>query len=297
VRLLVFGATGQIGHALIEVAQKRGWEASGPSHAEVDICDDGAVADALCRHTPAAVVNAAGYTAVDRAETERDRAFRANRDGARVLAEVAGAADLPLVHLSTDYVFNGRATAPYTETDAVGPQGVYAKSKEQGERAVRAAAPRHVILRTAWVYSPFGTNFLRTMLRLGSERTELSVVDDQTGCPTSATDVAGAITTILAAARVGGFDAWGTYHCTGADAVTWYDFAKAIFEGAAPLGLTPPKLYPVTTADYPSPAPRPAYSVLSTAKLERTFGIQPRPLRDSLTECLMRLRAKGSREG
>ncbi|MGI8853636.1 MAG: dTDP-4-dehydrorhamnose reductase [Methyloceanibacter sp.] len=289
-RLLVFGATGQIGHALIEDAQKRGWEVPAPSHAEVDICDRGAVAAALRRHTPVAILNAAGYTAVDRAESERDQAFRVNRDGAHVLAEMAATADLPLVHLSTDYVFDGLATAPYIETDALGPHGVYAKSKEQGERAVRVAAPKHVILRTAWVFSPFGTNFLRTMLRLGAERAELSVVDDQTGCPTAASDVANAITTILMAAQVSGFAGWGTYHCAGADAVTWFGFAKAIFESAARFGLTPPKLYPVTTADYPRPAPRPAYSVLSTAKLERTFGIQPRPLRDSLTECLIRLR-------
>ncbi len=235
------------------------------------------------------IVNAAGYTAVDRAESEKEQAFLVNRDGARILAETAAAAHLPLLHISTDYVFDGRATAPYVETDAVAPLGIYAQSKEAGERAVRAAAPRHVILRTAWVYSPSGTNFVRTMLRLGSERSELSIVDDQLGCPTAAADVADAITTILAAAQGPGFDAWGTYHCVGADAVTWYGFARAIFECAAPFGVKPPKLRPVTTADYPLPAPRPAYSVLSTAKLERAFGIRPRPMRDSLNACLARL--------
>jgi dTDP-4-dehydrorhamnose reductase len=294
--MLVFGATGQIGRALVEAADKRGWRTAGPSRAEVDICDAGAVAEAVRRHAPAAIVNVAGYTAVDQAESAPDQAFRTNRDGARVLAEAAAAADLPLIHLSTDYVFDGLATAPYIETDAVGPAGVYAKSKEQGECAVRGAAPKHVVLRTAWIYSPFGTNFLRTMLRLGAERTELSVVDDQTGCPTAASDVADAITTILMAAQAKGFAAWGTYHCVGADAVTWYGFAKAIFEGAAEFDLKLPKLRPITTADYPTPAPRPAYSVLSTAKLERTFGIRLQPLRDSLTECLMRIQSEGGRE-
>ena len=288
-RLLIFGATGQIGHALAEAARKRDWPIAGPSHAEVDICDTPAVEEAIRRHAPDAIVNVAGYTAVDQAESEPDRAFRANRDGPGILAVAAAAADVPLLHLSTDYVFDGQANTPYTETDAVGPKGVYAKSKEEGERAIRSAAPKHLILRTAWVYSPFGTNFLRTMLRLASEQAEISVVDDQMGCPTAASDVADAIITVLTAARARGFDAWGTYHCVGADAVTWYDLAEAIFAGAERFGVAPPRLYRAATADHPRPAPRPAYSVLSTAKLERIFGIQPWPLRDSLTECLTRL--------
>jgi dTDP-4-dehydrorhamnose reductase len=288
-RLLIFGANGQIGRALTEAAAARGWEASGPSRAEIDICDARAVANCVRACAPAAIVNAAGYTAVDRAESEKEQAFLVNRDGARILAETAAAAHLPLLHISTDYVFDGRATTPYVETDAVGPRGIYAQSKEAGERAVRAAAPRHVILRTAWVYSPSGTNFVRTMLRLGSERSELSIVDDQTGCPIAAADIADAIAMILAAAQGAGFDAWGTYHCAGADAVTWYGFARAIFACAAPFGIKSPQLRPVTTADYPLPAPRPAYSVLSTAKLERVFAIHPRPLRASLNACLARL--------
>ena len=288
-KLLIFGATGQIGRALGEAAQARGWETLGPSHADADICDAPAVADTMRRFAPDALVNAAGYTAVDEAESELDAAFGANREGARILAEAAAQAHVPLIHLSTDFVFDGLATKPYTEAEAVGPQGVYAQSKEAGERSVRTAAPRHVILRTAWIYSPFGTNFLRTMLGLASEQTELSVIADQTGNPTSAAEVADAITTILAAARERGFDAWGTYHCAGADAVSRYDFAKAIFEQAARFGVAAPKLIPVATTDCPRPAPRPAYSVLCTAKLERIFGIRPRPLRDSLRPCLTRL--------
>jgi dTDP-4-dehydrorhamnose reductase len=288
-RLLVFGIAGQIGHALTEAARQQNWEILGPSHTDVDICGQSAVTDALRRYRPTAIVNAAGFTAVDRAESEREQAFRVNRDGARVLAEAAAAAGLPLIHLSTDYVFDGAATTPYIETDAVGPLSIYAISKEAGERAVRSTAPRHVILRTAWVYSPFGTNFIKTMLHLGTERTEISVVDDQTGCPTAAADIAGAITTILQAAQTPGFNAWGTYHYAGTDAVTWYGFARAIFDCAAPFGVRAPNLHAVATTEISRPAPRPVYSVLSTAKLERTFGIRPKPLRESLTACLMRL--------
>ena len=262
----------------------------GPNHAEVNICDEEAVADAVRRYAPAAVVNAAAYTAVDRAERDKEQAFRINRDGARIVAEAAAVANLPLIHLSTDYVFDGTASTPYTETDPVGPLGAYGRSKEEGECAVRAAAPLHVILRTAWVYSPFRTNFLLTMLRLGSEKMEISVVNDQIGCPTSAADVAEAITTIVATAKSPSFDAWGTYHCVGADALTWYDFAEAIFDSTAQCRATP-KLHAVSTADYPRPAPRPAYSVLSTGKLEHTFGIRPQPLWHSLHECLSRLQS------
>ena len=290
-KVLVFGAGGQLGRALCEAAQRRGHTVFGLSHQATDICDAGAVRAALRQHRPTGIVNAAAYAAVDRAEEEPEAAFRVNRDGARVLAENAAEADTPLIHISTDYVFDGKGRAPYTEADPVAPEGVYARSKEEGERAVRATAPKHVILRTSWIYSPFGTNFLRTMLRLGAEKNELKIVNDQTGCPTSAADVAEASLAILAMADPG-FTSWGTYHYAGADAVTWYGFAKAIFDEAAKFGLVAPELQPVTTADVPRPAPRPVYSVLSTAKLERVFGIKPRPLQESLAECLERLLAK-----
>jgi dTDP-4-dehydrorhamnose reductase len=288
-RILVFGTAGQVGRALTETASRLGWELLAPSRAEVDIADAQAVAACVRRSEPEAIVNAAGYTAVDRAETETDEAFRVNCDGALTLARAAAAADLPLVHLSSDYVFDGRAREPYTETDAVGPVSIYAKSKEAGERAVRESCPWHVILRTAWLYSPFGTNFLRTMLSLGEEQAELAIVDDQVGCPTAGADIADAITKILAVSRSDGFDAWGTYHCVGADAVTWYGFAKIIFNCGERFGLAQPKLKAVTTAEFPRPAQRPAYAVLSTAKLERTFGIRPGRLRDGVNDCLARL--------
>jgi dTDP-4-dehydrorhamnose reductase len=289
VKVLLFGGSGQIGRSLLETAQKRGWEVVAPSHTDVDICVSDSVAACVRQYAPAALVNAAAYTGVDQAESEPDQAFAVNCHGARIVAEAAARARLPLVHLSTDYVFDGAKTTPYLETDPVNPLGVYARSKEAGERAVRTAIPRHIILRTAWAYSPFGSNFVRTMLRLGTERGELCVVDDQTGCPTSSLDVAEDIARILTAANAPEFDHWGTYHCVGADAVTWFGFACAIFESAKQFGVVAPKLRPIATAEFPRPATRPSYSVLSNAKLERVLHIWPRALRSSLTECLKRI--------
>jgi dTDP-4-dehydrorhamnose reductase len=182
---MVFGAGGQVGRHLIEVATTAGRDMVGLSHSEADVCDVDAVAAAIAEHGPSSIVNAAAYTAVDNAESEVDRAFEVNRDGAAVVAEAAAKANVPLIHISTDYVFDGSSRTPYTEDDPVNPQGVYARSKEAGELAVRSAHHRHLILRTAWVYGPFGANFVKTMLRLGAEREELRIVDDQIGCPTA----------------------------------------------------------------------------------------------------------------
>jgi dTDP-4-dehydrorhamnose reductase len=284
--LLVLGAGGQVAKALLEAAPG---QVIGLTHAELDICCETAVGEALRRIKPAAVINAAAYTAVDRAESEPEAAFRANFEGARIVAQSAAAADVPLIHLSTDYVFDGNSRAPYTESDTIHPLSVYGRSKEEGEGAVRNTVPRHVILRSSWIFSPFGANFVRTMLRLGAERTDLRVVDDQVGCPTSAADIATAILTIIYSCGRQDFLDWGTYHYVGADAVTWYGFAKIIFDEAKAIGRPAPHLEPITTAQYPTPALRPAYSVLNTEKFRRTFGLEPRPLRESLADCLARL--------
>lgn len=208
---MVFGAGGQVGRHLIETGAQLGRNVVALTHAEADICDPSAVESAIARHRPTAIVNAAAYTAVDKAESEPKRAFQANRDGATIVAAAAAKAELPLIHLSTDYVFDGTAREPYREEDAVNPQGVYARSKEAGERGVREVHDRHLILRTAWVYGPFGTNFLRTMLRLGAERDELRVVDDQTGCPTATSDIAATVLTMVDQAEAADFADWGTY--------------------------------------------------------------------------------------
>jgi len=282
-KILVFGANGQVGRAIISRAPGL---ALGFDRSAVDICAEDAVRQTVRDHPPAAIVNAAAYTAVDKAELEPDAALRVNRDGAAILAEAAASAGVPFIHLSTDYVFDGTKRTPYREDDPIAPLGAYGISKAEGEHAVRTTSARHVILRTAWVYSPYGTNFVRTMLRLASERAELRVVDDQAGCPTAAADIASTIIAILERAKLPGFTGWGTYHFCGANVVTWYSFATLIFEAAEMYGQKAPRLIPISTADYPRGARRPAYSVLAMDKLEATFGLKPRPLRQSLAECL-----------
>ncbi|MGQ3031182.1 MAG: dTDP-4-dehydrorhamnose reductase, partial [Ferrovibrionaceae bacterium] len=231
---------------------------------------------------PGVVVNAAAYTAVDKAESDADQAFLVNRDGPAALARAAAAVGAPLIHVSTDYVFDGTKDGAYTEDDPVAPVSVYGRSKEAGERAVREAAERHVILRTAWVYSPFGNNFVKTMLRLGAEREELRVVADQRGCPTAAADIAAAIV------RLAGADhGWGTYHYSGAGPTTWHGFAEAIFAGAAARGAkVPARVTAIGTADYPTPAVRPANSVLDCSRIDRVHGIVARNWREALEDCL-----------
>jgi dTDP-4-dehydrorhamnose reductase len=282
-KILVFGANGQVGRAIISRASGL---ALGFDRSAVDICAEDAVRQTVRDHPPAAIVNAAAYTAVDKAEIEPDAALRVNRDGAAILAEAASSAGVPFIHLSTDYVFDGTKRTPYREDDPIAPLGAYGISKAEGEHAVRTISARHVILRTAWIYSPYGTNFVRTMLRLARERAELRIVDDQSGCPTTAADIASAIIAILERAKAPDFSEWGTYHLCGGDVVTWYDFATLIFEAAELYGQRAPRLIPISTADYPTAARRPAYSVLAMDKLEATFAIHPRPLCESLRECM-----------
>jgi dTDP-4-dehydrorhamnose reductase len=196
-----------------------------------------------------------------------------------------------LIHLSTDYVFDGRKVGPYREEDAVNPLGVYGRSKEAGERAVRAALGQHVILRTAWVYGAFGANFVKTMLRLAVERPALRVVADQRGCPTAAADIAAALIVIAGHIERGEVK-WGTYHFAGDEAVSWHGFAEAIVDLAAPRLATPPQIEPITTAQYPTPARRPMNSVLDCSKISETFGISSSPWRRSLATVIQELDEK-----
>jgi dTDP-4-dehydrorhamnose reductase len=282
-KVLVFGATGQVGRAL---TARKGDMTLGFDHAAVDICDTAAVARVLRECPGAAVVNAAAYTAVDRAETEPSEAMRVNRDGAANLARLAASAGVPFIHISTDYVFDGSKRRPYREDDPIATLNTYGLSKAEGEDVVRRGCPRHVILRTSWIYSPYGTNFVRTILRLAAERSELQIVNDQTGCPTAAADIADTIAAIVAAARDPEFTGWGTYHYCGGDILTWFGFANLIFELARGYGQKWPRIVPITTAAYRTAARRPAYSVLATDKIESVFRIKPRPLRKSLSDCL-----------
>lgn len=290
-RLVVFGRSGQVGSELARAALPEGWSVRSISRDEAAL--DGPaerIGSAIDHHAAGGdrvvVVNAAAYTAVDRAEAEAAAAFAANCDGPARIAEACAVRRLPFIHLSTDYVFDGTKAQPYGETDRVNPLGVYGASKEAGEAAIRKALRQHVILRTAWVYSPFGHNFLKTMLRLGAERPELGVVDDQHGCPTAAADIAAAIIKIAARLAAGESYGFGTFHYVGAGICTWYQFAEAIFSEAARFGRSIPRLRPITTAEYPTPARRPANSALDCTRIRDIYDVSSVPWRQSMVNCI-----------
>ena len=288
-KLLLLGATGQVGHELrtalaplgeVIAATRGGQLADGTPCLRADLADARSLAEALDTAQAAVVVNAAAYTAVDRAEDEPELAERINH---RALGEIGAWAahyGARVVHYSTDYVFDGSAARPYREDDPTAPLGVYGRTKLAGEEAVRASGAAHLIFRTAWVYAAHGHNFLRTMLRLAGEREELRVVADQIGAPTPARWIAGvtaaAIARWHAAGEAGAADLAGTYHLVAGGQCSWYDFAAAIVHGAAARGLLAraPRMLPITTADYPTRARRPAYSVLDCTKLKTAFGLE-----------------------
>jgi dTDP-4-dehydrorhamnose reductase len=288
--VLVFGAGGQVGRELMQRPAPRGFAILGLTHGQTDIADRKAVEEVVRQHRPDIIVNAAAYTAVDRAEIELDRAFAANETGPRNIAAAAQDVGAVLVHLSTDYVFDGRKTESYVEDDPVAPVSIYGQSKEAGEREVRKTISRHLILRTAWVYAAHGSNFLKTMVRLAGERTVVRVVADQYGTPTSAADLADAILAILP--RLTERDAArGTFHLTNAGWTTWNGFAQEIFLGLTRHGRPTPRLEAITTADYPTPARRPAMSVLDCQKIFGAYGIRLRPWEDAVKATLAALLA------
>jgi dTDP-4-dehydrorhamnose reductase len=288
--VLVIGCRGQVGRELMTARLPAGMARIGLGHDDLDLTNRNAVRRVIDRCRPALIVNAAGYTAVDRAESEPQAAFAANADGPAHLAAAAAATGSSLVHLSTDYVFDGAKAGAYTEDDPLGPLGVYGASKAAGEQAVRARLEHHVILRTSWIFGMHGANFVKTMLRLGREREQLRVVTDQRGCPTGAADIADAIFAIahqLVIERRG--DVWGTYHFAGTGPTTWYEFAEAIFERAKRFWGRRPVVVPITTADYPTPARRPAASVLDCTRFERIFALPRRPWTERLDAVLHNL--------
>lgn len=295
----MLGRDGQIGRTLMRTVPPPGLTITGVSREVLDITRADSVERVLEESGCDLVVNAAAYTQVDRAESEPDAAFAVNRDGAANVAEACRRLDLPLVHISTDYVFDGTKVGPYTEADPVCPLGVYGASKAAGEGAVRDRLAWHIILRTAWVFSPFRQNFVKTMLRLGRERAEIGVVDDQTGCPTAAADIARAILVLAgrlpeAGGAAPGFTApkftdWGTYHFCGAGRTTWHGFARAIFATAAARGGSVPRLTAIATADYPAAARRPANSALDCTRIAAVFGIVPQPWRAGVEACVAEL--------
>lgn len=278
--ILVTGGTGQLAAALAA-----GNDVLRVGRPGFDFDRPDTVAAAFHAANPRIVINAAAYTGVDKAETDAEAAWRANRDGPAMLAALCAAADIPLIHVSTDYVFDGLKPAPYVETDLVAPQGVYGASKLAGEQAVLGSGAKAIILRTAWVYAAVGKNFVRTMLTLGKTRDRLSVVADQVGNPTAAADLGDAILAIVGQVDDGGWhaDYQGVFHAAGSGSTTWHDLAVATFQEAARFGGPLPVVLPIATADWPTPAKRPANSRLDCTRLHEVFGLRLPPWRDSLT--------------
>jgi dTDP-4-dehydrorhamnose reductase len=294
--ILLTGASGQLGTELRPLLRQLGQvtlldrnPGENPGIVQ-DLADLHRLEILLNRQRPDLVVNAAAYTAVDQAENNHEQAFRLNSEVPACLARWCAVNQRPLLHYSTDYVFGGAGQRPYREDDSTGPINVYGESKRAGELAIRASGCPHVILRTSWVYSSHGNNFLLTMLRLGQQRPELGVVSDQTGCPTWARNLALASLQVLQ--RLGGLPDWagrgGTYHYCDSTVTTWYDFAQMIFRLATEMGMleSEPQLKAIPSSDFPQLATRPGYSVLDTQLLRGRFGITPPALEASLRECL-----------
>ncbi len=279
--ILVTGANGQLGNEIRAIAT------SFPSlnilftgKDELNITNREAVRKYFIDNEPKAVINCAAYTAVDKAESEQEAATLVNATATGYLAEACNLINIPFIHVSTDFVFDGRKAQPYLETDETNPLGVYAKSKLEGEILALKNHTKTIIVRTSWVYSSYGNNFVKTMLRLGNERPELRVVNDQFGCPTYARDLADALLKITLLSDA--LKPWGIYHFSNEGEISWFDFAKEIL---LLKGIETP-VHPISTAQFPTPAKRPAYSVMSKQKIIRTFGIHPKPWKQSLTECL-----------
>jgi dTDP-4-dehydrorhamnose reductase len=281
--------SGQLARELARAPWPSGWTVSFASPPEIDLGKPDEAAAAVTAAKPDIVVNAAAYTKVDQAESEPDVARVTNATGPAAVAAACASLNVPFITVSTDYVFDGAKPSPYVEDDPVNPISVYGRTKAEGEALIRTANPRHVILRTSWVFSPYGTNFVRTMMRLGAERRIVTVVADQHGRPTHAGDLAKAIVEICTTLQAGAGQ-YGTFHATNEGATTWHGFAVAIFQGLAARGeRVPQQVAAITTAEYPTKAVRPANSVLDCTRLANTFGVALRPWRDALDECLSEL--------
>jgi len=290
-RIVVTGRGGQVVRALLEKGPATGHEIVAVGRPQLDLTDDAdTIARVLIEAAPDAIVSAAAYTAVDKAEEDRDRAFAINARGAGYVANAAHRLNVPLIHLSTDYVFDGLKPSPYVEDDPTGPTGVYGASKLAGEKAVLAVHDKAAILRTAWVYSPFGGNFVKTMLRLARDRDEVSVVADQRGNPTSAFDIADAVLGVVAAlGKSSSTKLPGIFHMTSRGDTSWAGFAEAIFAASGALGGPVARVRWISTLDYPTKAKRPANSRLDSSKLFETYGLRLPEWQDPLDRIVSRL--------
>jgi len=288
VRILVAGCEGQVARALTEAARPD-FVLKAFGRPDFDLEQPSTVEAAFADFRPDIVINAAAYTAVDKAESEPEAAFRLNSDGPELLARLAAQNHAAILHLSTDYVFAGDKATPYNESDPVSPSGVYGQSKLDGERRVAAANPKHLILRTAWVHAPYGANFVRTMLRLAQTRSEIGVVADQLGAPTYAPDIADGLLRIVGRIGHEGNRDWGVYHMASAGSCVWAEFAEHVFAQSAALGGPCAKVNRISTSDYPTPARRPANSQLDCAKLRLDHGVALPDWRSGVDRCVARL--------
>lgn len=288
-KILISGATGQVGSALVKYGSELGFEIFGMSSSELDITNLRNVDAVFAQVKPDLVINASAYTAVDKAESDSEQAYAVNEIGPKLLAKACLKAGISLFHISTDYVFDGSSNGAYSENDITNPQSVYGRSKLLGELAVNENLAQHIILRTAWVFSETGSNFVKTMLRLGAEREHLSIVADQIGGPTSADSIANVLLSIAASVRDKQDIKWGTYHFSGLPYCSWYEFATEIFQQAEPIRLISktPELAPIPSSDYLTPAPRPLNSKLDCSKIYNEFGILPDDWKQSLKNVLL----------
>ena len=292
--LLVTGANGQLGQCLADQLKAQGIAHTLLSRQEADINDTVVLEKIIANKGITAIINAAAYTAVDKAESEPELARRVNEEGPAALAKLCSRFDIPLLHVSTDYVFDGNSQTPYTEADQTNPTGIYGQTKLNGEIAVQCHCPKHIILRTAWVFSEYGNNFMKTMLRLAKERDTLGVVADQIGCPTYAGDIAKTLISIarqihIAEHNNNGTQAhYGVYHYAGNEAVSWHGFATTIFEAAFQSGAINaiPTVNAISTEAYPTPAKRPAYSVLCSTKIHRDYDVMASAWREAVARLI-----------
>lgn len=289
-KILITGCQGQLGSELVMQARGQELELFAMNHTDLDITRLDQTRKVIADLSPCLVINTSAYTNVDGAETHMEAAYAANRDGPAHLASACSAFAIPLIHISTDFVFDGRKKTPYVESDAISPLSIYGKSKAEGETAVRTALEQHLIVRTSWLYSDHGRNFVKTMLNLGRERDRLNVVADQYGCPTSATDLARAILAMAQKIIAGDEICWGTYHYCGQGTTTWCGFAETIFKLAAAYeNMKIRQVIPITSDQFPSPARRPLHSILDCSRILEQFAIQTIPWQQSLARVIEKI--------
>ncbi|MBT8370593.1 MAG: dTDP-4-dehydrorhamnose reductase [Desulfobacterales bacterium] len=289
-KILIAGAQGQLGRELIEQNRLTGYAIVAPSHAHMDITDCDKVKYFMHFHRPTLVINAAAYTHVDNAEIDRSLAFSVNKTGCANLASVCAENGLPLIQISTDYVFDGTKNTPYKETDPISPLGVYGRSKADGEAQIRMLLKEHIILRTSWLYGVYGQNFVKTMLKLAGTQKKIRVVADQYGSPTNAADLAQAIMSIADLLNRHASDDWGTYHYCGRGITTWHAFAETIMKLARRHGsIKAAQVEAVNTANYPTQAKRPPFSALNCSRIVKKFKIDLKPWQKSLEITVQKL--------